>query len=247
MERLKAKRGVKRSQNTKIIHEATAGRETADLASRTAWLERLKANNRALQELNTEIEDHISEQDLVAEYTTVTEYDDEAIRMMALLDCKANSLRRKEQQAQATQMTTSATTSATATTDLGRNRTNITSGVKLPKLRLQTFNGEVSAWQSFWEQFGRAIHENDSIPRSGKFQYLHNHVTGPAAAAIAGLQASEACYDDAIEILTLRFGDKRGSSKIIWRSSEHCLLLPPRKTRKASERCTIMSRRTSEV
>ncbi|KAM7304098.1 uncharacterized protein ISCGN_013998 [Ixodes scapularis] len=209
MERLKAKRGVKRSQNTKIIHEATAGMETADLASLTAWLERLKANNRALQELNVEIEDHISEQDLVAEYTTVTEYDDEAIRMMALLDCKADSLRRKEQQAQATQMTTSATTSATATTDLGRNRTNMTSGVKLPKLRLQTFNGEVSAWQSFWEQFGRAIHENDSIPRSDKFQYLRNHVTGPAAAAIAGLQATEACYDDAIEILTLRFGDKR--------------------------------------
>ncbi|XP_040066343.1 uncharacterized protein LOC120839989 [Ixodes scapularis] len=180
MERLKAKRGVKRSQNTKIIHEAIAGMETADLASLTAWLERLKANNRALQELNVEIEDHISEQDLVAEYTTVTEYDDEAIRMMALLDCKADSLRRKEQQAQATQMTTSATTSASATTDLGRNRTNMTSGVKLPKL-LQTFNGE----------------------------YLRNHVTGPAAAAIAGLQATEACYDDAIEILTLRFGDKR--------------------------------------
>ncbi|XP_042146166.1 uncharacterized protein LOC121046418 [Ixodes scapularis] len=84
----------------------------------------------------------------------------------------------------------------------------MTSGVKLPKLRLQTFNGEVSAWQSFWEQFGRAIYENDSIPRSEKFQYLRNHVTGPAAAAIAGLQATEACYDDAIEILTLRFGDK---------------------------------------
>ncbi|KAG0445594.1 hypothetical protein HPB47_013603 [Ixodes persulcatus] len=69
--------------------------ETADLASLTAWLERLKANNRALQELNVEIEDHISEQDLVAEYTTVTEYDDEAIRMMALLDCKTDSLRHK--------------------------------------------------------------------------------------------------------------------------------------------------------
>ncbi|KAG0419474.1 hypothetical protein HPB47_004090 [Ixodes persulcatus] len=79
MERLKAKRGAKRSRNTKIIHEATAGMETADLASLTAWLERLKANNRALQELNVEIEDHVSEQDLVAECTTVTEYDDDAI------------------------------------------------------------------------------------------------------------------------------------------------------------------------
>ncbi|KAG0434983.1 hypothetical protein HPB47_018747 [Ixodes persulcatus] len=123
MERLKAKRGAKRSQNTKIIHEATVGMETADLASLTAWLERLKANNRALQTLNVDIEDHVSEQDLVAEYTTATEYDNEAIRMMALLDCKADSLRRKEQQAQAIQMTTSATTSATATTDLGRTRT----------------------------------------------------------------------------------------------------------------------------
>ncbi|KAG0428514.1 hypothetical protein HPB47_024494 [Ixodes persulcatus] len=96
MKRLKAKRGVKRSQNTKIIHEATAGMETAYLASLTVWLERLKANNRALQELNVEIADHVSKQDLVAEYTTVTEYDNEAIRMMTLLDCKADSLRLQE-------------------------------------------------------------------------------------------------------------------------------------------------------
>ncbi|KAG0430874.1 hypothetical protein HPB47_022296 [Ixodes persulcatus] len=96
MDRIKTKRGVKRAQNTKIINEATAGIETADRATLTAWLERLKVNKSALQALNAEIEEHVPEQDLVAEYTTVTEYDDEAIRVIALLGCKADTLKQKE-------------------------------------------------------------------------------------------------------------------------------------------------------
>ncbi|CAN7945374.1 unnamed protein product, partial [Ixodes pacificus] len=77
MERIKTKRGVKRAQITKIINEATAGMETADRATLTAWLERLKVNNSVPPAVNEEIKEHVSEQDLVAEYTTVTEYDDE--------------------------------------------------------------------------------------------------------------------------------------------------------------------------
>ncbi|XP_042147986.1 uncharacterized protein LOC121046466 [Ixodes scapularis] len=169
MERLKGKRGVKREQTTRLISEASAGLETADLATVTAWRERINACNQTLRSLNAEIEDQVPLEDLVAEYTTVSEYDDEATRVLAVLGCKIASLRQRELP---TPTPLNETTSATAS-------------------------------------FSGAVHSNDSITRSEKFHYLRTLVTGPAAAAIAGLQATEACYDDAIHILTQRFGDRR--------------------------------------
>ncbi|KAM7297287.1 hypothetical protein ISCGN_022440 [Ixodes scapularis] len=45
MDLIKTKRDVKRAQNTNIINEATAGMETTDRDTLTAWLERLKVTN----------------------------------------------------------------------------------------------------------------------------------------------------------------------------------------------------------
>ncbi|XP_064459297.1 uncharacterized protein LOC135369713 [Ornithodoros turicata] len=42
-----------------------------------------------------------------------------------------------------------------------------------------------------------------------KFQYLRSLLVGRASAAIEGLQATEACYDDALELLKKRFGDRQ--------------------------------------
>ncbi|XP_040072261.1 uncharacterized protein LOC120844516 [Ixodes scapularis] len=205
MERLKSKHTVRRSQNTWLINEATAVLETADLATLTLLLERLTTSNNELRQINTETEDHISDGHLVAEYTAVVQYDDEATRMIAVLGSRAATLREKERQPPPPPSVT--TQSATATGEAAQ--ANRATGVKLPKLRLQTFNGDIGEWQNFWEQFSSSIHDNESVPRCQKFHYLRTLVTGPAAAAIAGLQAIDACYDDAIEILSGRFGGRR--------------------------------------
>ncbi|KAG0441717.1 hypothetical protein HPB47_015878 [Ixodes persulcatus] len=98
MERGKAKRGVRRAKNTRFINEATAVMETADLATLTALQEQLTSSNNLLRSLNVEIEDHVTQQNLVEEFTTVTEYDDEATRVLSLLNSKAVSLRQTEAQ-----------------------------------------------------------------------------------------------------------------------------------------------------
>ncbi|KAH7975503.1 hypothetical protein HPB52_002331 [Rhipicephalus sanguineus] len=41
--------------------------------------------------------------------------------------------------------------------------------VKLPKLELKRFSGALTEWQSVWEQFERAVHENDTLSDSDKF------------------------------------------------------------------------------
>ena len=39
-------------------------------------------------------------------------------------------------------------------------------GVKLPKIDVPTFDGNILNWQSFWEQFSVSIHDRDSLLNS---------------------------------------------------------------------------------
>lgn len=52
------------------------------------------------------------------------------------------------------------------------------------------------------------MHDNKELSKAEKFQYLRLLLTGTAMTAVRGLQATEACYEDAVEILQRRFGDK---------------------------------------
>ena len=47
-----------------------------------------------------------------------------------------------------------------------------TAKIRLPKLEIEKFNGDVINWSSFWNQFSSAIHENDSLSEVNKFTYL---------------------------------------------------------------------------
>ena len=77
----------------------------------------------------------------------------------------------------------------------------------LPKLELPSFHGEVTSWQSFWDQF-MAIVDSSEMPTVSKFAYLRSLLKGEAKAAIAGLSLTEAHYDIACGILKKRFGRK---------------------------------------
>ena len=49
--------------------------------------------------------------------------------------------------------------------------------VKLPKLNLPVFNGDVLQWQSFWDQFVAAVDSTD-LPDVSKFSYLGASLEG---------------------------------------------------------------------
>lgn len=44
---------------------------------------------------------------------------------------------------------------------------------RLPKLTLPKFRGVVTTWSSFWDSFKAAVHDNDSIPKIHKLNYLN--------------------------------------------------------------------------
>ncbi|KAH8019218.1 hypothetical protein HPB51_018320 [Rhipicephalus microplus] len=79
------------------------------------------------------------------------------------------------------------------------------SKVKLPKLELRRFSGAATEWQPFWEQYQQAIHDNGALS-DGEFLYLHSALSGRAAVAVAGIQATAANYHTVIELLKERFG-----------------------------------------
>ena len=47
-----------------------------------------------------------------------------------------------------------------------------TSSVKLPKLSVPTFDGNVVGWRSFWEQYTVSVHDRTDLSPSQKLTYL---------------------------------------------------------------------------
>ena len=69
-------------------------------------------------------------------------------------------------------------------------------GVKLPKLDVPTFDGDIPNWRKFWEQFSVSIHDRRSLTAS--------HQEGPATSAIEGLSRS-GDNPEAVECLKARY------------------------------------------
>ena len=64
--------------------------------------------------------------------------------------------------------------------------------VKLPKLEISKFKGDVINWQGFWDQFCSAIHENSSTSDIDKFSYLKTFLWDSTNADSSGLSLSAA-------------------------------------------------------
>ena len=84
-----------------------------------------------------------------------------------------------------------------------------TGNVKLPKLELVKFDGDIFRWQEFWDSFEATIHNGSSLCKIEKFNYLRAQLRSEAKEAITGLETTEANYDVAIDILHERYGNKQ--------------------------------------
>ncbi|XP_068750876.1 uncharacterized protein [Montipora capricornis] len=83
------------------------------------------------------------------------------------------------------------------------------SHLKLPKLELPKFDGDVLKFQNFWDQFEAAVHDNDNVPAFQKFTYLRSVLEGVAYHTIEGFEVTSANYQHAVDALKHRFGRKR--------------------------------------
>ena len=81
--------------------------------------------------------------------------------------------------------------------------------VELPKLELKKFDGDHSKWISFWDSFEASDHNNESLTANVKFNYLNSLLERSATEAISGLILGAPNYEEAVDILNARFGNKQ--------------------------------------
>lgn len=105
--------------------------------------------------------------------------------------------------------------------------TNNESKVRLPVVKIPTFDGRAEEWKRFSETFQSLIHNNNSIPRIQKFQYLITLLTGAAAKIIESIKLTNTV---AWNLLTKRYDDPRAIKK----NHIQCLFAMPRVERESS-------------
>ena len=85
-----------------------------------------------------------------------------------------------------------------------------TRGVKLPKIDVPMFDGELLRSQKFWEQFSIAVDDRSNISDTEKLAYLrHSLKDGSAKNVIEGLSHSGNQYKKAIDSLKARYDRPR--------------------------------------
>ena len=99
----------------------------------------------------------------------------------------------------------------------------VTPHVKLPKLSMKKFNGDLTKWTTFWDSFSSSIDANPALSGIDKFNYLISLLESTAAEAIAGLTPTDANYEEAVATLKKRFGNPQ---LIINRHMEALLHVP---------------------
>ena len=85
-----------------------------------------------------------------------------------------------------------------------------TSGVRLPKLDVPTFDGDIIHWKQFWDQFTVSVHDRTNLSNAEKIVYLqHALKDGSAKNAIEGLSHSGDNYSEAVKCLKTRYDRPR--------------------------------------
>lgn len=91
------------------------------------------------------------------------------------------------------------------------------SNIRLPKIVLPTFSGDIKKWPEYFDTFNALIHSSTSITDTEKFHYLLSSLSGDALTVIKPFPMTHEHYRDAYEALTARFKNKRDLAFTCWR------------------------------
>ena len=80
--------------------------------------------------------------------------------------------------------------------------------VKLPKVELPEFSGDITLWIGFKEKFDSLVGNNPNITNIDKLVYLLGQLKGDAFRLVSELKVEAANYDVAINILETNYQDK---------------------------------------
>ena len=79
--------------------------------------------------------------------------------------------------------------------------------MKLPKMKLPIFKGDLLEWKAFWASFDALIHSRSNLEPVVKFTYLNSCLSGEPKDLIKALAVTPATYTVAVSLLQDRYAD----------------------------------------
>ena len=92
---------------------------------------------------------------------------------------------------------------------LMKKGTNNQGNIKLHKLELMKFDGNIFKWQKNCNSHEATIHNSNSQSNIDKFNYLRAQLRRDARGGISRLKTTDASYRVAMEMLQKRYGKKQ--------------------------------------
>lgn len=86
---------------------------------------------------------------------------------------------------------------------------NSLESIKLPKLNLPSFSGNIQDWLSFKDLFRASVHNNANLSDAQKLQYLKSSLKADAARIVQSIAISDGNYETAWALLEERFSNNR--------------------------------------
>ncbi|GBM98111.1 hypothetical protein AVEN_18863-1 [Araneus ventricosus] len=95
------------------------------------------------------------------------------------------------------------------TSNCSSSKTEVSDSVKLPKLSLPTFTGNINEWITFKDLFNAAVNNNSSLSDSQRLTYLKLSLKYEAFKIIQSIPVSDSNYKIAWNLLEERYSNKR--------------------------------------
>ena len=208
-------RGGHRAYVSKIIESANEilehfGGSTSEREKLESFKVTLKDKKEVLKSIDETILEFTKDEDISNEIIEASDISESINRVCVKINNALNPVNN------AASLSSSNTEFATISSPANTSTTTIKA--KLPKLTLRKFSGDSKSWQSFWDSFEAAVHNNSSVSKIDKFNYLKSLVEGNAASAIDGFALTADNYESAVKLLKDRFADPRLLYRVIWRS-----------------------------
>ncbi|GFR29655.1 integrase catalytic domain-containing protein [Trichonephila clavata] len=202
-ELLKKKRKSFRTAVTKVVNELEAELLNSDLnVDRLSELvETLSIKFEPLSLVDQQLEPLFKPEQFDGEFEITEEYREKVLLWQFRAKKKINEYLKPRVTSPSFQ-----TTLSQSQDEHFRNSDNIR--IKVPKYYITRFYGDdASKWLTFWNSFETAVHNNESLNKVDKFNYLKAHLGGSALNTVEGFPISAKAYDEAVKLLKNRFAN----------------------------------------
>ena len=192
------------------VYEMTGDPDLNHSKLKQSHQEALTGKLEVLNKLDSEILELLDEDELADEIEQADTFTDKI--QLAIIDIDqalkgdVNPVGRSALEGESSVITTHTSPLTVLTTGSSSTESADVPKMKLPKLTLKRFNGDLANWTTFWDSFESSIHNNTGLSNIDKINYLNSFLERSAAEAISGLTLN---YDEAITILKKRFGNKQ--------------------------------------